>query len=263
MNVARGFSSYHQNFGTCQTSVLSLQQGGTTCLTLMCTIQASRTDEKRKLALHHLYLLVEQLQEMSKIYNPAKVICSIVKHEMGQLGIDFNELTSAILTPEVLDFSSPTACTRRASSDSSSDSDPASKRRRLNTDFQNTEAGNAPPAELNQSVPLPESITSDLFGVTGRITPVTASFKLSTVSLPDTFSDGLFQTGDRISEPMIDLDIAASSWPMEFLEPSAPLDDLSHDLASGEYLPSWLADNRFLDSVDDGFSFMPDIMECG
>lgn len=259
MKLAQSFSAYRQRFGTCQISVLSLQQGGTTCLTLMCITKASMTAETRRLALQHLFLLVEQLQEMSEVYIPAKVICSVVKHEMEQLRIDFTELPTPPQTPDVLYFPPSDSRVQRAGSESSvrySDSDPAPKRRRLDRGASKNMSVPLLSPDLNQDMGLlAASNNLNHNQITDSDLPAAASNNASAEVFEDGYLDSHLEHFDHPADPSSDLHIPASrsSWPMDISVPTTAFDSLVRDDIVEAFLPPWPPDSHFFDLVDDGF----------
>lgn len=266
MKMAQGFSAYRQIWGTSQANVLSLQQGATTCLTLMCITKASRTPETRNVGLRHLYMLMEQLQEMSDVYSSAKVIYTVVKHEMEQLRINFTELLTPPQTPDA--FNSPPSGThaRPRSSKSPAETGPPSKRRRRNEDGQDPEAV---PANLSLEDPdiSLEGLLQDLNEPDMSFLPAIAPGIVLPESPPQVdeveaglsqgtaFLDPSFEPMQLLPDPMFYLH--ASNPPMDFSAISTSFDEPTQDHFN-ELLPPWLLDGALFDIVDDGSGMLPD-----
>ena len=268
MKMAQGFSAYRQICGTSQANVLSIQQGATTCLTLMCITKASRTPETRNVGLRHLYLLMEQLQEMSDVYSSAKVICGVVKHEMENLRINFTELLTPPQTPDA--FNSPPSGThvRQGSSQSTEDSSPPpSKRPRRSKD------GPIPDPVL-ANPPLQDS-DFNLEGLFQGLNDPMQSFSHTNLTggmLPaspiqdgdagltqgTTFLDSNLDSMQLLPDPMFYLHSSNPSLPMDFSAISNSFDDPSQDQIN-ELLPSWLLDGTLFDMVDDSSEILPEI----
>jgi hypothetical protein len=246
MKIAQGFSCYRQRFGTCQTSVFSLQQGGTAFLALMCNIQVSKESERRNLVLQHLYMLMEQLQEMAQIYDPAKVMCSVVKHEMEQLGIDFNELPTPPHTPESRVSTSPTTLTQRDNNEHSIDSAPPAKRRRLSPGYDDSFAINSPPLNpgLNQNMDLPNITPPDQFGAIGCDRSAPSFLDVIDGQLPMTVAGNNSEELCSMPYSISDFNMV-SSWPMDFSETSALFDGQNNEHISSDILVSFLPVGNF------------------
>lgn len=263
IKIVQGFASYRQKFGTCQTSVFSLQQGGTVFLTLMCNIKVCKEEGKRNWMLIYLYMLMEQLQEMSEIYNPAKIMCGVVKHEMEQLGIDFNQLPTPPHSPEYPISESPMTLAWRTDRGESPDPGPATKRRRLSDDRYIPIATSAPPLnpDLNQHLALPDTSLTGQFEAIA--TPTPTSFDSADGQFPMTFPGENFEWMAPMSDPTLDPNIESSLWTMDFSETSALSGGQNYDQISNDYLLSILADTHDLDGVDPTPNMLPDIMEKG
>ncbi|EXJ68763.1 uncharacterized protein A1O5_07694 [Cladophialophora psammophila CBS 110553] len=252
MKIAQGFATYRKRFGVCETSFLSLQQGGTAFLALMCNIKASRTAEERSLVLRHLYVLMGQLQEMSEIFSPARVMCSVVKREMGELQIDFSELLTPPQIPDLFDSRSPTTRAQRASS-KLSDSGPAVKRHRLNAHCQSTTAPRAWPPNPgpNQSLLFRDMTLAEEPAHISLMPPETVSFGVANGPLSVTLPVDNFEPPDHTPH-LSELNVATFSWPMDFSDTSALFDGQSQDHPTNDNQLPWLSDNHLFDGVDPG-----------
>lgn len=267
MKMAQGFSAYRQIWGTSQANVLSLQQGATTCLTLMCITKASRTPETRNVGLRHLYMLMEQLQEMSDVYSSAKVIYTVVKHEMEQLRINFTELLTPPQTPDA--FNSPPSGTHarpRSSKTPTETGPPPSKRRRRSEDGPSPEPVPAnlslPDSDLNLEGPLQGLNEPDL-----SFLPATAPGIVLPESPPQNdevglsqgtaFLDPSFEPMQLLPDPMFYLHASNPPLPMDFSAISTSFDEPTQDHFN-ELLPPWLMDGTLFDIVDDSSGMLPD-----
>jgi hypothetical protein len=270
MKLAQGFSAYRQRWGTSQANVLSLQQGGTTCLTLMCITKASRTPETRNLGLRHLYLLMEQLEEMSDVYSSAKVICSVVKHEMEQLRINFTELLTPPQTPDAFDFQPLGARTRRGSSETPSESGPASKRRRRDKDGPRPKSGPVDsslkaselgPEGLLQDWNEPGPSSSSQATATRDGLPASPAQDVAVgLSQGTAFLGPNFEPMQLVTDPIFHLHASNPSLPMDFSTITSSFDDPTQDPLN-EFLPPWLPDGFLFDMVDDGSGTLPDTLQ--
>ncbi|EXJ76461.1 uncharacterized protein A1O5_00969 [Cladophialophora psammophila CBS 110553] len=268
MKIAQGFSAYRQRFGTCETGVFSLQQGGTALLALMSTIKVSKEAGKRNSGLHHLYMLMEQLREMSQIYSPADLMCRVVKHEMERLEIDFSDLPTPPNTPIYPVSPSTATSARQANAERHSESRPATKRRRLSTgpDCVTVTCASLPDSGLNQNPPFSTMRPSPQHEVTEVEAPAPP-----TASLPQAQPSGTvpaadtFEPLDPMPDPILDLNsIQPSSWSLGLSDISALFDFQSHDQIGNDMLLPFVPETHYPPGWTDSIlKMLPDVMQYG
>ncbi|KIW29740.1 uncharacterized protein PV07_05529 [Cladophialophora immunda] len=266
MKIAQGFSTYQKRFGTCETGVFALQQGGTALLALMSTIKVSNEAGKRNSGLHHLYTLTEQLREMSQVYSPAEVMCHVVKREMERLDIDFNDLPTPPNTPVYPISPSTASSARRPHSRHSSDSDPASKRRRLSTDQELLTVSHAPRqhSNLDRTARLSGVGSSDQHGATKLPNSAPPPLELPDGQSSGTLPTASFESIDPIPDTILDLnDIQCSSWAMGLSDISTLFDFQGNDQIGNEMLLPFAPDNQYLPGIDPNLRILPDVMQYG
>ncbi|OAL24798.1 hypothetical protein AYO22_05587 [Fonsecaea multimorphosa] len=267
MKISQGFSTYRQRFGTCETGVFSLQQGGTALLALMSTTKVSKEAGKRNSGLNHLYMLTEQLREMAQVYSPAEVMCRVVKHEMDRLEIDFNDLPTPPDTPIHPSSPSTEKIGRRPSSQYPSHSDPATKRRRLSNHPDRSTTTNAPHQDtaLNQTTSMSEISSSDQHSAARVQVSAPQALGLSQDQSSATLPTDVLEPLDPIPDPIIDLnDIQSSSWSVGLSDISTLFDFQGHDQIVDDMLLPFCPDTHYLPPESDmNLRTMPDAMRYG
>ncbi|KIW99243.1 uncharacterized protein Z519_00906 [Cladophialophora bantiana CBS 173.52] len=268
MKIAQGFSAYRQRFGTCETGVFSLQQGGTALLALMSTIKVSKETGKRNSGLHHLYMLMEQLREMSRIYNPADLMCRVVKHEMERLEIDFSDLPTPPNTPIYPVSPSTAASAQQPNAEHHSDSGPATKRRRFSTDPDcvTVTCASLPDSAFNQNPAFSAMRSSPQHGVTEVEAPAQPPASLPQAQPSETVpAADTFEPLDPMPDPILDLNsIQPSSWSLGLSDISALFDFQSHDQIGNDMLLPFVPETHYLPGgTDPTLRMLPDVMQYG
>lgn len=251
LKIVQGFSKYRQKFGTCQTSIFSLQQGGTAFLALMCNVKISKEVAKRHLCLQHLQMLMEQLREMSQIWKTAQTMCSVACHEMEQLEIDFSDLLTPPQSPGSVVHPSAATLTDHTNSGSTVDSEPATKRRRLIAYREDATANSAaiPNSEFNRNTGLPNTAPSGR-NHDGYSPPSPLSLDLFEGQPHLTFPGDSFGSLVDMPAPLLDFSMAPTSWPADLSPTSAMFDFRAYDLMSNSFFDSFLPESRDLDGSD-------------
>lgn len=252
LKIVQGFSKYRQNFGTCQTSIFSLQQGGTAFLALMCNVKVSKELTRRNLCLQHLQMLMEQLREMSQIWVTAQTMCSVACQEMEQLEIDFSDLLTPPQTPGSVARPSAATLIELTDSGSTVESEPAAKRRRLFAYQEDTTANSAsiPNSEFTRNAGLPVMTPSGRNHDVGYSPPSPLSLDLFEGQPPLTFPGDSFGSLVDMPSPLLDFSMAPTSWPADLSPTSAMFDFRAYDLISNSFFDSFLPESRDLDGSD-------------
>ncbi|OAP61730.1 hypothetical protein AYL99_03933 [Fonsecaea erecta] len=268
IKIALAFSTYRKRFGACETSIFSLQQGGTALLALMSTTKVSKEAGSRTAALHHLYMLTEQVREMSEVYSPAEVMCRVAKHEMERLDIDFSDLPTPPHTP-VDSMSPPTVNpARRPISQNPSDSDPATKRRRLSGDKDRPRIASAPRQDVatvpNQTTSFSGIRSSDQHSIMNVRAPVLQPLGSPrgqpSGTLPSDSFGGLDPVPDSILDPN---DIQSSSWSVGLSDMSTLFDFPGHDQIGNDMLLPFVPDPHYPAEDDPDLRNLPGVMQYG
>ncbi|OQU97756.1 Fungal specific transcription factor domain-containing protein [Cladophialophora immunda] len=267
MNIVRGFTSYRQKFGTCQTNVFALQQAGTAFLALMCSTKASTEREKRILGLQHLYWLMEQLREMSHICYPAQIMCRVIKHEMEQLGLDFAELPATPYTQGYNATALSTTADRGTKSPPSSsfDAGPTRKRPRLSMGQDDPAATITvlPHSSLTQNMPSPSNPSLNQFRDIGQKPTSPSSLNVLDGRPSGTSPGDRFGSMMNIADPVLDLGTTVPNLPPDYSQTPPLFDFQGHNMIGNDFLDLFLPNSRFLDALDPHSKLLPGVRHFG
>jgi hypothetical protein len=158
LKVTQIFAHHRARFGKGQFGLFSLTHAATASLVLTANASLNDNVGERKSTLQSIRTLLDELTEMSLVYQPAKMMVSVMEHYIQNTGMDFSGLpmTDPSLTP--VSPSSGVFARRPSEHDPDYASQSNRKRRNTNNDWSSisnipfsVEAGNAfpPPTRPN------------------------------------------------------------------------------------------------------------------
>ncbi|EXJ76480.1 uncharacterized protein A1O5_00988 [Cladophialophora psammophila CBS 110553] len=92
LKVAQIFAFHRTRFGQSQFGLFSLTHAATASLVLIANASLGENSSERLLTLQRIRTLLEELKQMSLVYQPAKMMTAVMEHYMENTGVDFNSL---------------------------------------------------------------------------------------------------------------------------------------------------------------------------
>ncbi|OQU94851.1 Fungal specific transcription factor domain-containing protein [Cladophialophora immunda] len=95
LKVARIFAYHRMRFGQSQIGLFSLTHAATASLVLIANASLNENVTERLSTLQRIKTLLDELKEMSLVYQPARMMTAVIEHYMQNTGVDFECLPVA------------------------------------------------------------------------------------------------------------------------------------------------------------------------
>ncbi|KIX98584.1 uncharacterized protein Z520_05885 [Fonsecaea multimorphosa CBS 102226] len=141
--VAAIFAYHRRRFGQSQFGLFSLTHAATASLVLIANASLDENAKERLSTLQRIRALLEELKEMSLVYQPARMMTAVIEHYMQNTGVDFDSLP--ILDSSLSPFSdSSSVSARRPGEHDPDDNHQFNKKRQTSNDSASVHAMAAP-----------------------------------------------------------------------------------------------------------------------